>query len=111
MVKNYFDLIPIINMENTWEINEQNVVVIQVQKKGFLNRMAVRFFNRSDKVEIELDGYGSFVWQKINGQKSISEIVEEISKELGEEIELAAKRAAMFFEMLRMHRLIQFLKE
>lgn len=111
MVKNYFDLIPIINMENTWEINEQNVVVIQAQKKGFLNRMAVRFFNCSDKVEIELDGYGSFVWQKINGQKSISEIVEEISKELGEEIELAAKRAAMFFEMLRMHRLIQFLKE
>lgn len=109
MVRNYFDLVPIINKENTWIINEDNIVVIKADYKGIVNKFAIKYLKKPKIREIELDGYGSFVWQKINGTRTIFDIINAISEELGEEKELAEKRAAMFFEMLRVHRLINFL--
>lgn len=109
MVKNYFDLVPIINNENTWIINEENIVVISADNKGLVNRLAIKYLKKPEKREIELDGYGSFVWQKINGKSTVYDIINAITEELGEEKELAAKRAAMFFEMLRLHKLINFI--
>lgn len=108
MAEDYFDLIPVINEENTWSVDINNNVIISAKKKGIVNKIAIKYFKKPEKREIELDGYGSIVWRKINGKKSIHEIVEEIIRELGEEREFARQRAAMFFEMLRFRELILF---
>lgn len=108
MVRNYFDLVPVINNENTWIINEENIVIIKADNKGLVNKLAIKYLKKPEKKEIELDGYGSFVWQKINGKSTVFDIINAITEELGEEQELATKRAAMFFEMLRLHKLINF---
>lgn len=108
---NYVDLIPIINEENSWEFDECNRVLIIVKNKGFINSLAIRFFGKPENKEIELDRYGSFVWQRIDGINSIQGIINEIIETFGEERILATKRAVMFFEMLRLNRLIRYKKE
>lgn len=107
---NYVDLIPIINEDNSWTFDECNRVLIIVKNKGFFNSMAIRFLGKSENKEIELDRYGSFVWQRIDGTTSIQEIVNDIIDTFGEERILATKRAVMFFEMLRLNRLIRYQK-
>lgn len=109
MVKDYLLLVPVINDENTWKIDENNIVIITKEKNSIFNKILSNK-NKKEKKEIELDSYGSFVWQKINGKKTILDIVNEIIKEMGEEKETACKRATIFFEMLRVHRLINFIK-
>ena len=99
MAKDSVDLskrIPVINEEYFWRIDINKKVIIR-KKKG-INK------------EIELDRYGSLVWHKIDGKKTVGEIAGEIMKELGEEKTLACKRAEMFFKMLRKHELICYKK-
>lgn len=109
MVKDYLFLVPVINNENTWKTDENNIVVIMKEKNSIFEKIFFKNKTR-EKKEIELDSYGSFVWRKINGKKTISEIIDEIVNEMGEEKETASKRATIFFEMLRVHRLIEFIK-
>lgn len=110
MVKDYLLLVPVINDENVWRTDENNIVVITKQKVSIFRKI-LSSKSAEGKKEIELDSYGSFVWQKINGKKTILEIIDEIINEMGEEKETACKRATIFFEMLRVHRLINFIKE
>lgn len=109
MVKEYLLLVPVINEENTWKTDENNIVIITKEKSSILSKI-LYCKKKKEKREIELDRYGSFVWKKIDGKKTISEIINEIIDEMGEEKETACKRATIFFEMLRVHRLINFIK-
>lgn len=109
MVKEYLLLVPVINEENTWKTDENNIVIITKEKSSILSKI-LYCKKTKEKREIELDRYGSFVWKKIDGKKTISEIINEIIDEMGEEKETACKRATIFFEMLRVHRLINFIK-
>lgn len=110
MSKEYMDLIPVINEEYSWQLRGSDKVIVNVIHKGFYNSFAVKYLNKSEESEIELDSYGSYVWQKIDGKKKIRDIITEIITDLGEERNLAEKRAALFFEMLRMHRLIRLVR-
>lgn len=109
-VKNYIDLIPIINSENTWEFDWTNKVIIKVRNKGIVNAFAIKYLNKEPEKEIELDRYGSFVWQQIDGVNTIQDIIDNIVETFEEERVLVTKRTVMFFEMLRTNNLIEFNK-
>lgn len=108
---NYVDLVPIINEDNSWKFDECNKVLIVVKNKGFINSLAIKYLGKPENKEIELDRYGSFVWQRIDGIKNIQGIINDIIETFGEERILATKRAVMFFEMLRVNHLILYKKE
>ncbi len=107
---NYIDLIPVINEDNSWDFDEANKVIIKIKNKGIMNSLAIRYLNKPENKEIELDRYGSFVWQRIDGCKTIEGIIEDIVETFEEERILATKRTVMFFEMLRVNHLINFKK-
>ena len=106
--KSYLDLIPMINNDNLWITGANDRIVINTKRKGFVQKMGLKNFSEPKERQLELDGYGSIVWKKIDGHKTIRDIAEEIMRELGEEREFAKQRAAMFFKMLKMHGLILF---
>ena len=95
--KNYIDHIPKIN-DMKWEVLEDGIVEITAQK----------LFKRPRYSFIKLDEYGSFVWQKIDGKKSIYEI----GKELESAHEGAAtqlyERLSQYFAILERNKYIIF---
>lgn len=103
---NYEDLIPVINDEYKWELTNEKNVVVYVINKGVFHACATKFFDRPKISEVELDEYGSYVWKKIDGTRSISDISKEIMRDFGEEANLAIQRLMMFMQMLRSHRMI-----
>ena len=72
--KNYIDNIPKIN-DMKWDVSEDGIVEITVENTGFYNTIAQKIFKKPRYSFIKLDEYGSFVWQKIDGKKSIYEDV------------------------------------
>lgn len=105
--KNYIDNIPKIN-DMKWEVLEDGIVEITVENTGFYNTIAQKLFKRPRYSFIKLDEYGSFVWQKIDGKKSIYEI----GKELGTAHKGAAtqlyERLAQYFAILERNKYIIF---
>ena len=60
-----------------WDVSEDGIVEITVENTGFYNTIAQKIFKKPRYSFIKLDEYGSFVWQKIDGKKSIYEIGKE----------------------------------
>lgn len=107
---NYEDLIPVINNEYRWELTSEKNVVVYVINKGFFHTCARKFMKTPQISEVELDEYGSYVWKKIDGVRSISDISGDIIRDFGEEANLAVQRLVMFMQMLRSHHMIYLQK-
>lgn len=106
--RNYVDLIPVKSDDIIWEFDWTNKVIIKIKNKGIINSLAIKYFNKEPEKEIELDRYGGFVWQQIDGINTVQSIIDNIIETFEEDRILATKRAVMFFEMLRVNKLIRF---
>ena len=98
--KNYLDYVPVCAQEHTWELNEKNLVVIHVENKGFYNRLAQKVFKRPKVSHISLDAYGSFVWQQMDGKRTIYDISHLVKARYGAEAEPLLERLTKFFQIL-----------
>ncbi len=104
--ENYLDKIPVINKK--WELIENNLVEVTVENRGFFNVIAQKIFKRPRYSFIKLDEYGSFVWQQIDGKKSIYEIgklLENEHKEAGNQL---YERLSKFMNILKSNDYISF---
>ena len=98
--KNYLDYVPVCAPEHTWDLNEQNLVVIHVENKGFSNWLAQKVFKRPRFSHISLDAYGSFVWQQMDGVRTIYEIGQLVKAQYGEKAEPLYDRLSKYFKIL-----------
>lgn len=105
--KNYLDYIPVKNPEIQYHTDEEGVVTLEIEWKGFYHRIAQRFFHRPRVSDIKLDAYGSFVWLIID---DISD-VHQLSKKLDEKfpnMEKSLSRLIKFLEILHDNHLIRW---
>lgn len=108
--KNYLDFIPIINPDINWYINEKNLVILEIKRNNFFDKIAQKVFNTPHKSDIKLDNHGSFVWQCINGNKSVYDISKEVSNHFGKDAEPLLDRLVAFFNILVDNKFITFNK-
>lgn len=107
--KNYIDNIPRIN-DMKWEVLEDGIVEITVENTGFYNKVAQRLFNKPRYSFIKLDEYGSFVWQQIDGKKSIYEIGKELGNKHKGASDQLYERLSKYFGILERNKYIVFEK-
>lgn len=98
--ENYLDYIPKHNSLYTWE-KEDGLVTVKVQNKGFFNRIAQLIFRRPKYSYIHLEEFGSFVWEQIDGKKSIYEIGQEVKRQFGDKCEPLYERLSKYMVTLR----------
>ncbi len=108
--KNYLDYIPVHNKEFQWDVKE-DIVTVHVQHRGFYASLAQKIFHTPKISHIDLDRYASFVWQRIDGQKNVYQIGQEVAKEFGKECEPLYERLSTFVEILKQNKYITFVKE
>ncbi len=104
---NSLDLIPVRLHEHETEENGLITLLVPRFKNKFLSRYLVPK-NKSRYFKIKLDEIGSLAWKSMDGQKSIREICDILSQELGDKVQPVEERLSKFCFMLYEQRYITF---
>ena len=106
--ENYLDFIPVVNGQNTWDRGEDGVVTIHMVNRGFYNTLAQKLFHTPWVSHIKLDEYGSFLWMRIDGVKTVGQLALELKEAYGEKAEPLYDRLVKYMQILRNNRFILF---
>lgn len=105
--ENYLEKIP--KREVTvFSCDEEGIVTLEIENKGIANRIAQKLLKKPKTSYIHLDKFGSFVWKRIDGEKSILDIGKDVEEEFGEEANPLYERLAKFFQILKSYNFISF---
>lgn len=105
--KNYLDYIPVKNPEIKYETNDKGTITVFIRWEGFFNKIAQKFFHRPKISSIDLDDYGSFVWNAIDDKKDIYTLSQELDAHFPK-MEKSLSRLIKFLEILKDHHLITY---
>lgn len=105
--KNYLDFIPVRNQKNTWD-EADGKVTIHMVNSGFYNKIAQRFFHTPQVSHIDLDSYGSFLWQRMDGVKNVGQLAEEMKEHFGKKADPLYDRLVNYMKILHNNGFILF---
>ncbi|HHU48980.1 MAG: PqqD family protein [Caldicoprobacterales bacterium] len=101
-------LVPIKNMGRLRETRHNGFTEIILPRDGLLDRL-VRLVKNTPKVmRIQLDDRGSYVWQVMDGSRTIEEIGRLMDAEFGERAAPVYERLIFFLRILKNNGLISF---
>lgn len=107
---NYLDYVPAISGRNTWDAKE-GIVTIHMVHRGFFPWIAQTFFGRPRVSHIALDMYGSYIFQQINGERTVGELALLMKERFGENAEPLYDRLVQYMKILRNNELIYYAKK
>ena len=85
--ENFLERIPVRNPALRWTVDSKGIVTLEIDNKGFYNRIAQKLFKKPPITYIHLDKTGSFVWPLIDGEKDIIALGVLVKEHFGEEAE------------------------
>ena len=105
--ENFLDYVPVINPKNTWDETDGKVVIHMVHR-GFYAKIAQKFFHTPRVSHIDLDEYGSYLWTRIDGEKTVGTLALELKEKFGENAEPLYDRLVKYIQILRNNQFILF---
>ena len=106
--QNYLERIPAHPAALQWKVADDGMVTLEVENTGWVNRLAQKCFCRPRVSYIHLDRFGSFVWQQIDGSKTITALGELVETQFGEEAHPLYERLARYFQILDSYHFVQW---
>lgn len=106
--ENYLDYIPVISPKNGWDADEQGKVTVHMVHKGFYALIAQKLFGRPRVSHIALDEQGSFVFQQIDGKRTVGDIALLVKERFHEEDSPLYARLIKYMQILRNNKFIYF---
>lgn len=97
---NLLDLVPEKSEKFRAEIDKEGKVTIFVENKGLFNFIAQKLFNKPRFTQIHLEEFGSFIWQQIDGIKTVKEIADILHEQFGEKSDPLYPRICVYMKML-----------
>lgn len=101
MSENLLDYIPKHNSLIPFSVDKKGIVTLEVKNRGFYNRVAQILFKQPKISYIALEEFGSFIWQQIDGQRSVMEIAGLVKEKFGEKAEPLYDRLGKYMKTLR----------
>lgn len=98
--ENYLDNKPLRNPEFKYTTDDKGGVTIEVENKGLMNRIFQIFFKKPKISYIHLDEMGSFIWEYLNGEMTITRLGELVREHFGEKAEPLYERLAKYIQIL-----------
>ena len=83
-----------------WSQDQDGNVTLEIDNKGFFNRVAQKLFKKPKVSYVHLDEMGSFVWPIIDGEHDIIKIGELVKEHFGDKAEPLYERLAKYFKIL-----------
>ncbi len=106
--ENYLDFVPVYNRQNDWSADDEGIVTVHMVHRGFYATIAQKFFHTPRVSHIRLDEYGSFLWKRIDGKRTVGQLAEEMKAEFGEKAEPLYDRLVKYMVILRNNRFVLF---
>ncbi len=98
--ENYLERIPVRSSQIEWKTDDKEMVTLEIENKGWANRISQVLFFRPKISYVHLDKLGSFVWPLIDGKMTITELGEKVDEKFGEEAHPLYERLAKYFQIL-----------
>lgn len=98
--KNYLEKIPAHPAHIPFTVDDSGTVTLAVENKGVFHRLAQLLLSKPKVSYVHLDEHGSFVWQCLDGKKTILALGEEVKARFGNAAEPLYERLATFFQIL-----------
>lgn len=98
--QNLLDMVPQKNPAHSWHTTKQGLVQIVIMRDGLMDRLVRRFKKTPQTLRVDLDEYGSFVWQAIDGTRDIHTIGAMAHDVWGAEVEPLYERLGSFIVQL-----------
>jgi len=106
--KNFLEKKPIPKTGLNWTKDENNVVTLEIENKGVMNRIAQKLFKKPEISYIHLDETGSFLWPLLDGEKDILKLGEYVDEHFGEKAHPLYERLAKYFQILESYGFIEW---
>ena len=103
---NYLEKIPARHPDINWTADEKGLITLEIENKGFFNRVAQKLFGRPKVSYVHLDENGSFTWKLIDGESDIIAIGKTVDEHFGETAHPLYERLAKFFQILESYHFI-----
>ena len=97
---NYLDYIPVHNPAHDSKTDEAGNVTIIIENKGLFNKIAQLIFKKPRFSQVHLEEMGSFIWQQIDGERTVLDISVLVKEEFGEKAEPLLERLCTYVKML-----------
>ena len=97
---NYLDYVFRKNDDLAWTDSGSGEVVVEMENRGFTNRIAQLFFKRPARSYITLDGMGSFIWTCIDGERTVYEIGALLHDKYGDSADPLYERLSVYIKHL-----------
>ena len=105
--ENYLDYVPVISPKNSWDVKDGTVTIHMVHR-GFYAWIAQKVFRRPRVSHIDLDAMGSFIFQRIDGQRTVGDIALLVKAEFGQKAEPLYDRLVKYMQILRNNGFIRY---
>jgi hypothetical protein len=105
---NYLDLIPIRNESLRWHRDLRERLIIEVENKGVFHRIAQKLFHKPRYTKVHLDGFGTFLWPLLDGNRTVMELAEMVKAEFGEKAEPLYPRLVKYFQIMESYGFVKF---
>ena len=101
--ENYLEKIPVHPSAFKWDANSDGLVTFYIENKGFFKYLTQILLKKPKVSQIHLDKTGSFIWQTVDGEKSLTEIGKALEEHFGDEAKPVYERLCQFFYMLEIY--------
>ena len=104
-VANYLDYVPAIPESIKWS-EKNGKVTVDVVHTGLFAMIAQKVFLKPRVSHIDLDEYGSFIWQLIDSKRTVNDIAISFKEHFGEKAEPLYERLVRYMKILNDNGLI-----
>ena len=108
--QNYLEKVPVIPDELRYNISDDGIVTLEIDNKGFINRILQIVLKKPKVSYVHFDTFGSFAFLCADGERDIVSIGEMVEKNFGEESHPLYERLAKFFQILDSYKFINWNK-
>ena len=109
--QNYLEKKPMRPEGMTWSTDENGIVTLEIENTGIFNRIAQKLFKKPKISYVHLDETGSFLWPLLDGNKTITELGEDVEEKFGEKAHPLYERLAKYFQILDSYKFISWNEE
>lgn len=108
---NYLDLIPARNESIRWHRDLKEKVVLEIENRGAFHTIAQKVFGKPRYTKVHLDVNGSFIWEQIDGSRTVADIAALVKEQFGEKAEPLYPRIVKYFQIVESYGFVGFINK